>query len=235
MSQEFPNRPLQWREKLDDKCSLRLLYSLCTLSVWMDYKRSEVRYCFPLKCALHQLGHGSILLEWLFFEKYMDLNSDPNNSQYSVSIIVLISSHTPGHIKQHNSAWGAPADPLPPVKQLFIFVLYHLYLHDHVCVLSLFYDHKYYDHYYAGLWSCHRLGLNSSQHASVFHLPYRSALLVFVGVDVGGSVHGWLLMFASSSGHDVPFLPPLCLDIGALVGPACFNPSSQQLSLQERN
>lgn len=75
----------------------------------------EVRYCFPLKCflkcSLHQLGLiyyikiGSILLELLFLnKKYMDLNSDPNNSKYSISIIVLISSHTPGRIKQHNSA-----------------------------------------------------------------------------------------------------------------------------------
>lgn len=36
------------------------------------------------------------------------------------------------------------------------------------CVLS--FDPEYYSHQYAGLWSCCRLGLNSSQHASVFHV-----------------------------------------------------------------
>lgn len=187
---------------------------------WMDYKKSEINFLLNV-ASLHQLGHiyyipiGSILLELLFLNKEsMDLN--PNNRKYSISIIVLVSSRTPG---RSSNTTVPECRPAPPVTQLFIFVLYHVYLHDQVCVLSLFYDHQYCppDHYYAGLWSCPRLGLNSSNMPQCF--TSRTEVLCSPTIGVDGRTRARLIVVS-----DGPFLPPLYLDIGGIGGPCLFQP-----------
>lgn len=125
------------------------------------------------------------------------------------------------------------------MMQLFIYLPYHLCVHDHVCVLSLFYDHKYYppDHCYAGLWICRRLGLNSSQHASVFHVPYQSAM--FYPQWYRCQKNGESIEYRNYSVcqfvrllRAIVFLP-LYLDIWGLVSPPCLDHLSQQPCLQE--
>lgn len=152
--------------------------------------------------------------------------------------ILLIRSHIPPSITQQclsNALWSIQNQcPAPLMMCLFISLFSHLYLCMIMfCVLSLFYDPKYHPHHhYAGLWSCRRLGLNSFQHASVFHVPYRSAMSYrhwYCCKNNGESMYSWQLIALLC---DVIYLP-LHLDIWGNGGSSLYKPLTLQPFLQD--
>lgn len=102
---------------------------------------------------------------------------------------ICLRSHKPPSISQQcltNALWS-PQNQCPAPLLMSLFISFYSQLCVCMitfCVLSLFYDPKYDPRRRAGLWSCCRLGLNSSQHASVFHVHSKVLRPTATGVDV---------------------------------------------------